>query len=229
MDTCICPGCTTVTGAGAVEGDESAAWEMAYKNRPQLWAGTPGSLPDPVPGGRVLELGSGNAVTLSELVRRGWDAVALDFSKTAAKSAHVILRDTPAGSAVRADARYIPFVRDSFTAVIARHVIGHMSAADQNRTVHGIMSVLKPGGVMYFTEFSRDDFRYGKGKETEAGTFLRGTGIATHYFTEPEVSGLFSAFAAGQVTTHRWGIRVRGTLYHRAEIHAVFCKGPGGD
>ena len=204
--------------------NESRAWEKAYRNRPRLWAGAAGSLPDPVPGGRVLELGCGNAVTLSALVRMGWEAIALDFSATAVRSAHALLRDTPAGDAVVADAHTIPLVPASVSAVVARHVLGHMTPDDRNEAACEILRVLRPGGMLYFSEFSTEDFRFGQGTKTGEGTYLRGTGISTHYFTEPEVLELFSSLAPVHLETQRWKIRIRGSDVPRAGIHAVFQK-----
>ena len=47
-----------------------------------------------------------------------------------------------------------------------------------------------------FSGFLNRDFRYGQGNETEPGTFLRGNGIQTHYFTGQEVVDLFTGFCA---------------------------------
>jgi hypothetical protein len=40
---------------------------------------------------------------------------------------------------------------------------------------------------MFIRVFSIKDFRYGKGKEIEENSFVRGNGIITHYFKDDEL------------------------------------------
>jgi ubiquinone/menaquinone biosynthesis C-methylase UbiE len=84
--------------------------------------------------------------------------------------------------------------------------------------------VLQPGGLLLVQEFSVEDMRHGTGRAVEDATFLRGAGIITHYFTEPEIEALFSTLRKESVTTRYWTLRVRGRDLLRAEIAAVFVK-----
>jgi hypothetical protein len=78
--------------------------------------------------------------------------------------------------------------------------------------------------LLYFRDFSTRDFRYGRGLETEAGTFKRKSGIATHYFSREEVLTLFHNLAVQSLVEHQWEMRVRGIGLPRAEIVAEFKK-----
>jgi hypothetical protein len=53
---------------------------------------------------------------------------------------------------------------------------------------------------------------------------MRKNGIVTHYFTEVEVLTLFSGLAVQSFIQHRWEMRVRGTVFSRAEIVVEFKK-----
>jgi hypothetical protein len=64
----------------------------------------------------------------------------------------------------------------------------------------------------------------GQGEMVEEGTYLRGAGILTHYFTEEEVELLFCDLLPISVSTHRWKLRVKGKDLARAEVEAVFLK-----
>jgi hypothetical protein len=66
--------------------------------------------------------------------------------------------------------------------------------------------------------------RMGLGAEVESGTFLRGEGILTHYFTELEVERLFCDIKLVNVNTHRWKLRIKGKDLMRSEVEAVFLK-----
>ena len=203
---------------------ESAAWETAYRHKRALWAESSVSLPEMTPGARVLELGCGNAGAFASLIKKGYDAIALDFSLTATQAAQAVLRDQEKGNALLADARSIPLLPSSCDMVIARHIIGHMKEPDRTGIAREIRRIKKPDGLVIFTGFSREDFRYNRGTCLEEGTFLRGTGISTHYFTEDEVRSLFAPLSCRGITTCRWEIKIRGKQYPRAEIHAVFSQ-----
>ena len=182
----------------------------------------PESLPRLPPGSRVLELGCGNGKTLGGLISCGFTVSAIDFSRTAAE---LTRNSSPPSSPVEivvADVRGIPFRAASFDAVVAYHVLGHMNGEDRRLAASEIRRVLRPGGTACFRDFSTADFRYGKGHITEPGTFTRGNGIATHYFTESETVDLFTGMHCTVMCETRWTLRVRGTDHTRAEIVADF-------
>jgi 2-polyprenyl-3-methyl-5-hydroxy-6-metoxy-1,4-benzoquinol methylase len=123
-----------------------------------------------------------------------------------------------------ADARCPPFKNDSFDAVFAMHVIGHMYEPDRKQIAYRLQRILKPGGILFFSDFSTDDFRSGKGDETEPATFRRGPGIITHYFTQEEVIDLFSKLTLVSISIHQWPMRVSGSTLVRSEIQATFTR-----
>jgi SAM-dependent methyltransferase len=90
-----------------------------------------------------------------------------------------------------------------------------------------IAHVLRPGGRFCFSEFSHRDFRFGSGREIEPRTFMRGTGVRTHYFDEGEVRDLFPSFEVELLEEKHWILRIRGKEYPRAEIRAVLVNPDG--
>jgi hypothetical protein len=66
--------------------------------------------------------------------------------------------------------------------------------------------------------------RAGQGEEAEPGTFRRGGGILTHYFTEGEVMGIFCELEPVSIGTQSWTMRIKGKDLLRAEVEAVFKK-----
>lgn len=204
--------------------DERTVWDAAYQRRTRLYGRAAPPVPDLPPGARVLELGSGNGRNTGILLRQGYDVVALDFSRAAVSAARSSLPATGPGHTVLADARALPLRTGSCDAVIARHIIGHMPRAGREQIAAEICRVLKAGGTLHFSAFSRGDFRYGKGEAVENGTFLRGNGISTHYFTGNEVTTLFTSLSCHSITGPAWSLRIRGRDYVRAEIHAVFTR-----
>jgi MPBQ/MSBQ methyltransferase len=204
--------------------DNRDCWDTDYRLKGSLYGGAPHPLPLLPAGARVLELGCGNGKSLSAMMHRGWLITAIDFSPRAVLLARATtLQGTGADVAV-ADAQMIPFHDRSFDSVIAFHILGHGKAADRGTIAMEILRVIRPGGQLWFRDFSIQDFRYGSGREAEHGTFVRGNGIATHYFTEQECKGLFPGLACESLCEERWDLRVRGTGHVRSEIVAVFTK-----
>jgi SAM-dependent methyltransferase len=201
-------------------------WENEYARKGRVWTGGVHNLPPVGTGVRVLELGCGNGKTGLALLEKGCDLVGIDLSSSAVSLCRSYASRCPAGEFALADARGLPFVDASFDAVVAVHVIGHLTAEGRLCCAREVSRVLRPGGTLYFSGFSGEDFRAGNGCETEPGTFERKNGIATHYFTETEVLMLFSGLVPGECVTRRWTMTVRGRALPRAEIAATFTKTP---
>ncbi len=199
-------------------------WEEDYIRRGILWSGRIHDLPELPSGSRILELGCGNGKTVSAMIQRGWDVTAIDFSSRAVALCRQVITNPRHGHVIIADARWSPFRNAMFDAVFAVHIIAHLPAPDRRWIAGEVIRLLRPGGILFFCEFSTDDFRFGKGDETEEATFLRGTNIITHYFSEQEVVGLFSCLTPVSVRTCRWPMRVRGIDLVRSEITAVFTR-----
>jgi SAM-dependent methyltransferase len=123
-----------------------------------------------------------------------------------------------------ADGCSLPFRTAVFDAVFALHVLGHAEGPGRQRMASEIFRVLRNGGELFFRGFAVGDMRYGKGEEIEPGTFRRGNGIITHYFTEQETKELFSRFTPGPVGTGHWKMWIRGKELPRAEIAGRFRK-----
>lgn len=206
-------------------GSGTGPWDAEYRQRGRLWGGSP-SLPRLPQSGRVLELGCGDGRTVAALVQAGCPVTAIDQSLRAAVLCRNACTDPTKAGILVADTLATPFRTGSFNAVLATHIAAHLPETGRAGLADEVLRLLAPGGCLYFRDFSVTDFRYGRGMETEAGTFLRKTGIATHYFTAGEVRNLFSALAAESLEEYRWEMRIRGTVHPRAEIVALFRK-PG--
>ena len=202
----------------------TGAWEEDYTLRGILWSGVTHDLPELPLGSRVLELGCGNGKTLSVMIQRGWSVTAIDLSSKAVSLSRNVLKGSSAAEVMVADARSTPVKSTTFDAVFAIHVTGHMDEPDREEIAREITRTLKPGGVLFFCDFSTEDFRFGKGQKTETSTFKRGTNIITHYFTRQEVIDLFPKLTPESIVLHQWPMRVRGKNLVRSEVKGLFSK-----
>jgi ubiquinone/menaquinone biosynthesis C-methylase UbiE len=196
------------------------AWDKDYARRGRLWGGAVLDLPVIPEGSSILELGCGDGKTLCALPG-GWSVVGLDVSPQALLLSRRARADA---NLILADAGCLPLQEKSFDAVFAFHVCGHLLAADRQALAAEAVRVLVPGGRLFFRDFCDQDMRSGQGEEVEPGTFRRGCGILTHYFTEDEVKVLFSQLRPLTIGTHCWKMRVKGVDHLRAEVVAVFIK-----
>jgi len=200
------------------------AWETDYSKRGLLWGGITNDLPELPLGSSVLELGCGNGKTLSAMIQRGWDVTAVDFSPRAVSLSKKRFKTTSSCEFIVADVRHSLFKKNSFDGIFAIHIFGHLQKHDRELIPSVLAYNLKPGGILFFSDFSTDDFRCGSGDEMETLTFQRGPGIITHYFSQKEVIDLFSGLTPLSVKTHQWPMRVRGKNLIRSEIKAIFTK-----
>lgn len=204
--------------------DERSAWDHLYAKQGCLWGGMPFPVQDLPQHSCILELGCGNGKIVSLLAGKQFDLVALDFSPHACRLARNAVKEYAATDILTADARTIPLRSGSVDAVVANHIAGHLMEKDRTILLCEVARVLRGGGRFLFCDFSVDDFRAGNGTEVEKHTYLRGTGIITHYFTEAEVRLLSDRFIPDTISTHNWSMKVRGRDHTRAEIIASFIR-----
>ena len=190
---------------------QRSAWDRDYKVRGALWQG-PVFFEFPFTEHmRVLELGCGNGKTFAALLRMRCRVTAIDFSPNAVEICKQVAKDSSVsgnkagGSAIVqvADVLSLPFQDGSFDAVVAFHILGHLLEKAMKRAASEIHRVLVPGGKVYAQVFSTNDMRIGKGQEVEKGTFMRGTGVACHYFTEEELNNLFESAGFAKISSQR--------------------------
>jgi len=201
---------------------ERNAWDRDYRQRGRLWGGAKRIIPDLPAGSRVLEIGCGNGKTLAAMLHQPWQTVALDISSRAAE---IAMSDSRGFADVLvADACQLPFKDDSFDAVLAFHITGHLLSDGRRLMASESARVLRPGGKLFFRDFGADDMRSGQGREVEPKTYKRGEGILTHYFTEKEAVKLFSMLRPESIRTHAWKMRIRGQDLLRSEIEACLNR-----
>ncbi len=187
-------------------------WQADYQMRGPRWAGHAYLMPEISEDALILETGCGNGKTLRSL---GQNAVGIDISSAAVQLA--------GPSALVGDVRHLPFKDSVFDIIFCWHVLGHLFFKERKTAADEMLRVLKPGGVLYFKDFSGNDFRYGKGTEVEPSSFLRGDGIVTHYFEREE---LISLFGPSDISVVSWDLRIKGVNNHREEILLSHKKKP---
>jgi MPBQ/MSBQ methyltransferase len=196
-------------------------WNREYSTKGVMWKGAPRHSIDLQPGSAVLELGCGSGKTMSGL--SGVRAIGIDISPVALDMCRNRYNEEGQGYAV-ADASHLPFRDGCFDVVLSFHVLEHLYQRERQESACEMIRVLRPGGEIRFKSFSREDMRFGKGDEVEPGTFIRGGGVLTHYFSVEEVRSLF----AGSVEISFEEIRIEKMIMGydalRSRLSFVFRK-----
>lgn len=203
---------------------QKECWEEAYQRSPRVWKGAADIASCPAGEGPVLELGCGEGKTLLSLADSGRTTVGLDFSPNAVRKCASRCGYSDPVSLVIGDALRLPFADSSFEAVLALHVLDHLAEAERKEAVDEIERVLVGGGLTVIRVFSTEDMRAGKGREVESGTYLKGSGIICHFFTEVELAALLSRMTAESITERTAEKLFRGKRYRRVEMEGIFAK-----
>lgn len=152
------------------------------------------------PGMRVLDAGCGDGKTTEILAKRA-EVVACDFSREALTSMRQQRGKDMDANLVECELGSLPFADEKFDAVACVHSLSHMMERDRAGAAREIVRTVVPGGHVLIEGFSPDDLRYGVGEEVERASFLRGSGIMTHYFEPHEIQHIFEGLEAVSETT----------------------------
>lgn len=201
------------------------AWNNEYKFKKNVWRTRYSGLfpKGTFTGKKVLELGVGNGKTLIKILLQNPASVkAIDFSLAALHICKEKFAKHENTEFIEARLEELPFADSEFDVVVCFHSMAHIPQSDREKAASEIKRVLKGNGTLLFEDFAVGDMRFGKGKETEKNTFIRGNGITTHYFTTSEVKELFGMKGTIEETENK--LFLAGKEVIRKEVKAELRK-----
>jgi len=170
--------------------DQRKVWEKFYRTQERPWKGykeIDSFLELVKKGSLVLDAGSGTGKS-SIKYYKDFKIILLDFSMNSLKNS--VLKNEK----ILGNVKSLPFKDQVFDAIISIHLFEHLLEDERYIAMKELIRVLKEKGLLFIESFSVQDFRYGKGKEIEKNTFLRGNNIFTHYFEKDEFFNLLNNF-----------------------------------
>jgi len=197
-------------------------WNFQYQVNGRLWGNVP---LEPTAGGTegfFLDLGCGDGKNLRRCKSSSL-RIGVDFSPAALR----LCKQNPEladCSFICADVRYLPFKDNSIHWSDAHHIMDHFLKNDLECAAADISRVLVPAGEVVVTIFGSEDLRCGTGTKVQERTFLKGTGILTHYFTYDEVSHMFPCLVNLSIDPYQWSMRVKGKDLQRHMWVAKYQK-----
>lgn len=155
-----------------------------------------------------LDLGCGMGRNSIYLGKEGFDVVGVDVSRSALKKAKAWskIEGIPNVTVLRASMTQLPFIMQTFHAVVSVSVIHHALKKDIQKTTREIHNVLKDNGLFIANLLSTKDYRYGSGEKLENETFKilekfeeKQFQEVHHFFSKKEVLTLLTKFKKTQI------------------------------
>jgi len=144
-------------------------------------------------GSRILDLGCGNGVPITEaLVKADHRVVGLDSSTEMLAHFRVNL---PGRSVVRGDARRCPFSNGCFDAAISWGMLFHLPRSEQATVFASVSRVLKPGAPFLFTAAEIVD-------ADDGGITGTMNGVRFRYYAVPSYQTLVEEYGFVLVDVH---------------------------
>lgn len=102
--------------------------------------------------GTILDLGCGEGRNSLYLSQVGYSIVGLDLSMQAIKvMKNNFFEEELKGTAVRADARFLPLKNESINGILAHHLFDHLDFQGCKMAINEAYRILSPDGVMLMT------------------------------------------------------------------------------
>jgi cyclopropane fatty-acyl-phospholipid synthase-like methyltransferase len=144
-------------------------------------------------GSRILDLGCGNGVPITEaLVKTEHRVVGLDTSTEMLAHFRVNL---PGTAVVRGDARRCPFSNGGFDAAVSWGMMFHLERREQAAVFASVSRVLKPGAPFLFTAAEIVD-------ADDGGITGTMNGVTFHYYAVPSYRTLVAEYGFMLVDVH---------------------------
>lgn len=169
----------------------SNVWQDIHQNyKQQDWIDKPSifaeqALPYFPKGGKLLELGAGQAQDGCYFAEQGFSVISTDLEDSALELAKQKVADKGASVEIqKVDLREeLPFDNESFDVVYAHLSLHYFDHETTMRLIGEVQRVLKPGGVLAFLVNSVNDPEYKQGEEIEPDYFQIDK-TAKRYFSE---------------------------------------------
>ncbi len=172
-------------------------WDGRYRREGKIWGDRPSVTAEYAAknfrakgAGRVLIPGIGYGRNARAFVDAGFAVAGIEISEEALG---ILEKELPTVERRRGSVLDTPF-GGHYDAIYCFNVL-HLLRSDERKIfLKKCLDSLSEGGLAFFTAFSEREPSFGRGAETEPGTFESKPGRPVHYFTEADLSSQFEGF-----------------------------------
>jgi len=144
---------------------------------------------------KILDLGCGSGRNCRFLSSKGFAVVGMDISKAAIKQAR---NEGGEIEYLVADMKKIPFLTDSFDALVSTQTIFHDRLQEIKQTINEIGRVVKNKGLIFITLQPVKGNKHRMGERLEPNTYISNggddKGEVHHFFIKAEILKVFNEF-----------------------------------
>ncbi len=152
---------------------------------------------------RLLDIGTGAGRHMRLAAELEFSPIGIDISHTGLRHARERLQNNGAtyGLAL-ASMTALPFAEQSFDVVVSYGCFNYGYARDMKRAISEVRRILTTNGRSFIVLRTTRDYRYGKGRELESGTFqldiadTNELGTIQHFLTEENICEYFGDFSS---------------------------------
>lgn len=159
----------------------------------------------------VLDLGCGVGRHAIAFAQEGFYVHAVDFSEEALNQLNTIsIKNNLQIETREGDYRFKLYEDDSFDIILSYNVLYHGSRNEFRESLNKCYDYLKPNGLLMFTCLTREDDKYGSGKQVGPHSYLSENSVHPgdiHYFSsESDLMEMLEAFEVKSLSRneHEW-------------------------
>lgn len=176
----------------------------------------------------VLDLGCGMGRHSIYLAKRGFNVTASDISEKGIEITRIkATEENLEITTVCSDMRDLPFVDNSFDAVLCIWTSGHGNLDDIKKHAEEMLRIVKPNGLIFVDYPSKRDSLYGVGTEIDKDTFINNTPgeeeIPHHYSDEDEILEIYKGHEV-IIKPYRYSFKDNEDSIHYIDAHIVVCR-----
>lgn len=141
---------------------------------------------------KILISGFGYGRNAQIFTDSGFEVTGIEISETAINLAKKHYGDSV--NVHHGSVSAMPFDQELYDGVFCYALIHLLNAKERQKLIQDCYNQLKPGGLLVFIAISKNDIRYGRGKEIEKDTFEIYQGISLYFYDSDSVQAEFGNY-----------------------------------
>lgn len=174
-------------------------WETSFKERQEMWGWEPADsvietfeLFNKQGANKILIPGFGYGRNAKIFIDNGFDVTGIEISETAIEIAKQHLGDKI--RVYHGSVGSMPFDQELYDGIYCYALIHLLRREERIKLITDCYNQLKPNGYMIFVSISKEDFRYGQGREISKDTFEPWGGLTLFFYDPNSIKSEFGNY-----------------------------------
>jgi SAM-dependent methyltransferase len=174
-------------------------WESSFKEKQEMWGWEPADsvietleLFNKQGINKILIPGFGYGRNAKIFIDNGFNVTGIEISETA-----IDIAKQNFGNKIKVyhgSVNSMPFDQELYDGIYCYALIHLLRTEERIKLIENCYNQLKPDGYMVFVSISKEDFRYGQGKEISKDTFEPWTGLTLFFYDSDSIKSEFGNY-----------------------------------